>query len=54
MFNLGIKAERNYRKPYIPMLKENNDAQREQCKTFGHGEFLAVRNQLPDSLPRVA
>ena len=44
MFNLGIQAEKIYRKPYIPMLQENNIRK----GFFEHGEFLAFRDALPD------
>jgi integrase len=44
MFNLGLQSERIHRKPYIPMLKENNARQ----GFFEHGEFVAFRNALPD------
>ena len=44
MFNLGIQAEKIHRKPYIPMLKENNARK----GFFEHGEFVAFRNALPD------
>jgi integrase len=44
MFNLGLQAEKIHRKPYIPMLKENNARQ----GFFEHGEFVAFRNALPD------
>jgi hypothetical protein len=40
MFNLGLQSERIHRKPYIPMLKENNARQ----GFFEHGEFVAFRN----------
>jgi integrase len=46
MFNLGIQAEKIHRKPYIPMLEENNVRQ----GFFEHGEFIAFRNALPDYL----
>jgi hypothetical protein len=39
MFNLGIQAEKIQRKPYIPMLKENNV----RTGFFEHGEFVAFR-----------
>ncbi len=44
MFNLGIQAEQIYRKPYIPMLQENNVRK----GFFEHGDFVALRNALPD------
>lgn len=48
-FNLGVQAERIYRKPHIPMLKENNIRK----GFFEHGDFLAVREALPDHLKPV-
>jgi hypothetical protein len=39
MFNLGLQAEKIHRKPYIPMLKENNARQ----GFFEHGEFVVSR-----------
>jgi integrase len=50
MFNLGIQAEKIHRKPYIPMLKENNV----RTDFFEHGEFVAFREALPDYLQPVA
>jgi len=44
MFNLGMQAEKIYRKPYIPMLQENNIRK----GFFEYGEFLAFREALPD------
>jgi integrase len=44
MFNLGLKSERIYRKPYIPMLKEDNV----RAGFFEHGEFIALQNALPE------
>jgi integrase len=49
-FNLGIQAEKILRKPYIPMLKENNV----RTGFFEHGEFVAFRGALPDYLQPVA
>ena len=46
MFNLGVQAQKIYRKPYIPMLEENNVRQ----GFFEHGEFVAFRKALPDYL----
>jgi len=43
-FNLGIEAERIIRKPYIPMLKENNVRK----GFFEWPEFSAVRDACPD------
>jgi integrase len=43
-FNLGIQAEKILRKPYIPMLKENNV----RTGFFEWAEFSAVRDALPD------
>jgi integrase len=50
MFNLGIRAEKIYRKPYIPMLRENNV----RTGFFERGEFIAFRDALPDYLQPVA
>jgi len=50
MFSLGIQAEKIHRKPYIPMLKENNV----RTGFFEHGEFVAFRGALPDYLQPVA
>jgi integrase len=50
IFNLGIQAEKIHRKPYIPMLKENNV----RTGFFEHGEFVAFRGALPDYLQPVA
>jgi len=50
MFNLGIQAEKTHRKPYIPMLKENNV----RTGFFEHGEFVAFRGASPDYLQPVA
>ena len=50
MFNLGIQAEKIHRKPYVPMLKENNV----RTGFFEHGEFVAFRGALPDYLQPVA
>jgi len=44
MFNLGLQAEKIYRKPHIPMLQENNV----RSGFFEHGEFIALRNASPD------
>ena len=44
MYNLGLQSETIYRKPYIPMLKENNARK----GFFEHGEFIAFRNALPE------
>ena len=44
MYNLGIQAEKIYRKPYIPMLQENNIRK----GFFEHGDFVALRTALPD------
>jgi integrase len=49
MFNLGLKSERIYRKPYIPMLKEDNV----RAGFFEYGEFIALRNALPEYLKAV-
>jgi integrase len=44
MYNLGLQSETIYRKPYIPMLKENNARK----GFFEHGEFVAFRKALPE------
>lgn len=44
MFNLGIQAEKIYRKPYIPMLQEGSP----RAGFFEHGEFIALRDASPD------
>ncbi len=44
MYNLGLQSETIHRKPYIPMLKENNARK----GFFEHGEFIAFRNALPE------
>jgi integrase len=49
MYNLGLQSETIHRKPYIPMLKENN-ARR---GFFEHGEFIAFRNALSEYLKPV-
>lgn len=49
-FNPGIQAEKIHRKPYIPMLKENNVRQ----GFFERGEFIAFRAALADYLQPVA
>ena len=48
MLNLGARQTppKVDRVPYIPMLKENNVRQ----GFFEHGEFLALRDALPDFL----
>lgn len=46
MLNLGLQAEKIYRKPYIPMLQENNVRK----GFFEHGEFLTLRDDLPEEL----
>src|SRR5262245_545859 len=50
MFNLGLQAAKIQRKPYIPMLKENNV----RTGFFEHGEFVAFRAALPNYLQPVA
>jgi integrase len=50
MFNLGLQAEKIQRRPYVPMLKENNV----RTGFFEHGEFVAFRGALPDYLQPVA
>jgi hypothetical protein len=47
--NLGIQAEKIYRKPYIPMLAENNVRK----GFFEHAEFIALREKLPPELQGV-
>lgn len=49
-FNLGLHAEKIFRKPYIPMLKEDNVRK----GFFEHKEFLALRKALPDHLKSAA
>jgi len=49
MFNLGIQTGKIHRKPYIPMLKENNV----RSGFFEHGEFVTFREALPDYLQPV-
>ena len=49
MFSLGLQAEMIHRRPYIPMLKENNARQ----GFFEHSEFVAFRNALPDYMKPV-
>jgi integrase len=49
MFNLGIQAEKIYRKPYIPMLAENNVRK----GFFEHAEFIALRGQFGAELQGV-
>lgn len=46
MFNLAIRAGKQYHKPYIPMLQENNV----RTGFFGEVEFLALHEALPDYL----
>jgi integrase len=43
-FNLGIESEKITRKPYIPMLKEDNVRR----GFFEYAEFVAVRDACPD------
>jgi integrase len=50
MFNLGLQAEKIQRRPYVPMLKENNV----RTGFFEHDEFVAFRGALPDYLQPVA
>jgi integrase len=49
-FNLALHAEKIFRKPYIPMLKEDNVRK----GFFEHKEFLAVRKALPEHLKAAA
>jgi integrase len=46
MLNLGVQQGRVDRMPYIPMLKENNVRK----GFFEHGDFIALRDALPDYL----
>jgi len=46
MFSLAIQAGKLSSRPYIPTLEENNARQ----GFLGHGEFLALRKNLPDHL----
>jgi integrase len=45
-FNLAVEAERLSHAPYIAMLEEHNVRQ----GFVGHGEFLALREHLPEHL----
>ena len=49
MYSLAVKAEKLYRKPYIPMLEENNV----RTGFFERAEFLAFRDAVPDYLKPV-
>ena len=49
MYNLGMQAEKIFRKPYIPMLQEHNVRQ----GFFERAEFLTLRAALPDYLKPV-
>ena len=49
MFNLGIQAEKIYRKPYVPMLAENNVRK----GFFEHSEFMAFRAHFSPELQAV-
>lgn len=49
MYNLAIQAEKIYRKPYIPILEENNVRE----VYFSYSEFVAFRNALRDYLKPV-
>jgi integrase len=49
MFNLGIQAEKIFRKPYVPMLQEHNVRQ----GFFERAEFIAFRAALPEYLKPV-
>jgi len=44
IFNLGLQAEKIYRKPHIPMLEENNV----RTGFLEHGEFIALRDAAPE------
>jgi integrase len=44
MFNLGIQAEKIYRKPHIAMLQEDNVRK----GFFEYAQFVALRDALPD------
>jgi len=46
MFSLAIQAQKLSSRPYIPTLEENNARQ----GFLGHGEFLTLRENLPDHL----
>ena len=46
MFNIGVKAGKVDRVPHIPRLKEDNV----RTGFFEHGEFLALRDALPEHL----
>jgi len=49
MLNLGIQAEKIYRKPYVPMLAENNTRK----GFFEHAEFVALRGQFAPEVQAV-
>jgi integrase len=49
MFNLGIQAEKIYRKPYVPMLTENNVRK----GFFEHADFVAFRSHFSPELQGV-
>ncbi len=48
-FNLGIQAQKVHARPYIPTLEENNIRK----GFFEHGDFVAVRDRLPQYLKPV-
>jgi integrase len=49
MFNLGIQAEKIYRKPYVPMLTENNVRK----GFFEHADFVRFRERFSPELKPV-
>jgi integrase len=49
MLNLGIQAEKIYRKPYVPMLAENNVRK----GFFEHAEFVVFRANFSAELQPV-
>jgi len=48
-FTLGVQAQKLHTRPYIPTLQENNIRK----GFFEHGDFVAVRDKLPDHLKPV-
>lgn len=46
MFNRGIQAEKIHRKPYVPLLSENNVRK----GFFEHAEFISFRNAIAEEL----
>ena len=48
-FTLGVQAQKLHTRPYIPTLQENNV----RTGFFEYGDFVAVRDRLPDYLKPV-